>query len=78
MRNNSLETAQTVSKSRTYIAVCNRSKFDGYYCKKFTLPEKEENTTEHAAWYFLNELDFTACLEMILTIEDYSDLRTAI
>lgn len=33
-----------VSPSRTYVAMCNKTNFDGYYFKKFDLPE---NTDEN-------------------------------
>lgn len=69
------------SPSRTYVAMCNNTNFDGYYFRKFVLPEKEEfygepsqyleNSVEKASWYFLNRLNFVACLEACMTFEDY-------
>jgi len=29
----------SISPSRTYVAMCNKSRFDGYYFRKFKLPE---------------------------------------
>lgn len=31
----------SVSPSRTYVAMCNKPNFDGYYFRKFVLPESE-------------------------------------
>lgn len=31
-----------VSPSRTYVAMCNKSNWDGHYFKKFTLPENTD------------------------------------
>lgn len=63
------------SPTRTYVAQCNKPHFDGYYFKKFTLPAEVENTSEYAAWFFLNRLNSIACLEACLTIEDYNNLE---
>lgn len=68
------EVIKAPSPSRTYVAVCNNSNFEGHYFKKFVLPEIEENTLVHACWYFLNKVDFTACIDMIITWEDYTNL----
>lgn len=69
----------TTSESRTYVAICNKMNFDGYYFKKFKLPEhlevfspNGENNTEWAAWYFLNHLDFSACIDGCYTWEDFT------
>lgn len=63
------------SPSRTYIAMCNNAHFDGYYFRKFILPEKEhgyeiENTSVRASWHFLNRLDYVACIEGCFPAED--------
>lgn len=63
-----------MSETRTYVAICNKTNFDGFYLKKFTLPENVENSREFARWYFLNELNFLACLEKILTIEELNGM----
>lgn len=71
-----------VSPSRTYVAMCNRSRFDGFYFKQFALPASYtegrtevplDNNATTAAWYFLNKLNWIACLERSLTVEDYRD-----
>jgi hypothetical protein len=59
-----------VSPSRVYVAMCNTSRFDGFYFYKFVLPEEYENDSEKAAWYFLNRLDFVACLENCFPVEN--------
>lgn len=66
---------ESISQSRTYVAVCNKGSFDGYYFKKFTLSEDVENTSKFAAWYFLNKLDFFACIDGVITFEDYQNIR---
>lgn len=62
------------SASKTYVAICNKTNFEGYYFKKFTLPENVENSIGYATWYFLNQVDFTASIEFVLTYEDYTTL----
>lgn len=69
------EPKKSPSPSRTYVAVCNKGNFSGYYLRKFVLPEDaEENSLAHASWYFLNRLNFEACLEFVMTFEDYQNL----
>lgn len=84
------------SPSRTYVAICNRTNFDGHYFRKFRLPERGEtlgyqdengkwveesftriypNTCSVASWYFLNKLNFSACIEACIPIEQYNDLK---
>lgn len=68
----------SVSPSRKYVAQCIKGNFDGYYFRSFTLPEKDrddsplENNSDVASWYFLNRLDFVACIEGVMSHEDYS------
>jgi len=85
-----MNTTKEFSPSRTYIAICNKTNFEGYYLKEFVLPKTEdrdwpfasspekisiENTREMASWYFLNRLNSTACIEtVILTKEEYNSL----
>jgi len=70
------------SPSRTYIAMCNRSNFDGYYFRKFILPERNEfdvpydNNCGYASWYFLNVLDGFSCIEGCFAAENWDDLKT--
>jgi len=84
---------KSVSPSRTYVAVCNKSNFDGYYFRKFHLPESYkheyfvpalgmqveqvplENNSDVASWYFLNHLNFVACIDGVITWEDYSGIE---
>ena len=81
----------SVSPSWTYVAMCNKGNFDGFYFIKFKLPESIdevpefarvykschtlENNSSDATWYFLNVLDSFACIEGCLTFEDYSNLE---
>jgi hypothetical protein len=66
---------KAVSPSRRYVAMCSKPGFEGYYFKKFELPSLFGNNTEMAAWYFLNKLDFYACIDGCITFEDYSNLK---
>lgn len=40
--------------------------------KKFTIPPEEGDVDP--SWYFLNRLNITACIEGVITFEDYSNL----
>ena len=71
------------SPSRTYVAMCNKGDFSGHYFRRFYLPETLEDLTgrydfnnnhETAAWYFLNKLNFVACLDGIVTAEDFANI----
>lgn len=68
---------KVVSPSRTYVAICNTGNFDRHYCRKFTLPAGQQNNASQASWYFLNRLDFVACVDSVITFESYSDLKEA-
>jgi hypothetical protein len=78
-----------VSPSRSYVAICKKAHFDGYCFRRFVLPEHEscygfngslierargyENNADQAAWYFLNKLNFSSCLETCCPLEDFGD-----
>lgn len=64
----------SVSPTRTYVAMCSKPKFNGYYFKKFTIPEDYPNNSREAAWYFLNKLDHFSCIEGCIAFEDYSNI----
>lgn len=78
---------KSVSPSRTYVAVCCMINFDGYYFRKFKLPETVppgygelvdqplENTSGVAESYFLNRLNFEACIEGCVAYEDFLKLE---
>ncbi len=83
---------KAASPSRTYVAMCNKGNFSGFYFRKFTLPEKMEqqwwegdklvkslgdveNSPEMASWYFLNRLNMIACVETVMTFEDYQSIK---
>jgi hypothetical protein len=85
-----LDPTKDPSPTRTYVAMCNASRFNRYYFRKFALPEtcpslvglqreeeKLENSIHAASWYFLNHLDLSACLEQVMTYEDFCDLKEA-
>lgn len=64
-------TNKAPSPSNTYVAMCNKGDFTGFYFKKFTIPEGEDFSP---SWYFLNVLDGVACLEEIITWEDFQNM----
>lgn len=79
---------KSVSPSRTYVAVCSKMNFNGYYFKKFHLPERCEdfflsgrvirsldNNSDTASWYFLNHLNCEACIDGVISWEDYSNIQ---
>jgi hypothetical protein len=89
--NSSWTNTPIVSPTRTYVAVCNKTNFDGHYFRKFTLPDKVadvpvfaqaydachhiRNDAEFASWYFLNVLDGFSCIDGCITFEDYQDFQ---
>lgn len=65
---------QVSSPSRTYVAMCCKPNFNGFYFKKFVLPESfEQNQVGSAIGYFLEQDEF-AHVDKILTIEDYQSI----
>lgn len=73
----------STSPSRTYVAMCLKSNFDGYYFRKFTLPQYDDpavvglgyqQTSEFASWWFLNRLNVVACIEGCIAFEDFQKL----
>lgn len=76
---------KSVSTSRRYVAMCNKTNFDGYRFKAFALPEHDpwaapgqeavlENTNSVASWYFLNRLDAVSCIEGCIAEEDFKNV----
>ena len=65
---------KNLSPSNTYVAICNKTNFDGYYLKEFVVPQAYRGTDTGPSWYFLNILDGVACLEMVITKEEYANL----
>jgi hypothetical protein len=75
---------KVVSKSRTYVAICVKTNFDGNYFRKFNLPVIDpwkdaweigilENNASIASWYFLNRVSSSACIDGVVTWEDFQD-----
>lgn len=60
-----------LSPSRQYVAVCNN--INGYYLKSFEIPADVEDTVS-PSWYFTNELNCWACLQMVMTREEYNGM----
>ena len=51
-----------------YIAICNNSKFNGHYVKRFTVPKEcvtMDTTNIRAVWWFMNIEDMSACVEAV-------------
>ena len=48
-----------------YVAICNNMNFDGHYTKEFEVPVADPPIYNSASWYFLNVVDFSACLEAV-------------
>jgi len=73
----------SVSPSRTYVAMCIEPNLDGHYFRKFVLPEElnepkakpMENDSSTATWFFRNFLNFTACVEGVMSWEDYGNIE---
>lgn len=84
------------SPSGTYVAICNKTNFNGNFFRKFSLPKhgvtegyREDdgvwvegsytplynNSNSTACWYFLNILNFTVCINEVVSYEDFSDLK---
>lgn len=70
------DSTKVVSLSRTYVALCIKSNYQGYYFRKFTLLDSvEKNNAEYASWYFLNRLNFEAYIADVLPYEDYLNIK---
>jgi len=69
---------QSVSPSRTYVALCSkltREGYSGYNLKKFVLPKRDlemilDNNSGTASWYYLNRLDSFSYIEGCISYED--------
>lgn len=59
-----------------YVAICNKTNWDGHYVKHFEVPSELSQLTKDsygiedvnkvsASWYFLNVIDLHACVEAI-------------
>lgn len=62
------------SPTRKYVVMCNKTNFDGFYFRTFTLPPGWRNNQDVACWFFLNRLNSFACVETCMTWEDYQSL----
>lgn len=70
-----LKHSLAISPTRRYVAQCYKSNFDGYYFRSFTLPDTWDNNATWALYYYMNELDFVGCVEVVFPLEDYSDIK---
>lgn len=70
-------------KAGKYVAVCNKTNFDGHYIKVFEYPQEfidnyyglaVPSPAPDAAWFFLNRVDLVACLEGVYPIEIFESL----
>lgn len=65
------------SPSRTYVIRLNKPNFEGFFFKKFRLPEEYRNTNEQATWFFYNRVDSFSCGEAAYPIEEHEDVRNS-
>lgn len=66
-------------KPGKYVAICNKGGFKGHYAVTFDFPAKvgDQDYEAHgiaASWYFLNRVDFQACIEAVYPIEVFESL----
>jgi hypothetical protein len=69
--------AKSVSPSRTYIVLELTNNNQGMRFHKVTLPDMGEeswitNHSHDAQWYFLNRLNFTACIAGCVPVENFN------
>jgi hypothetical protein len=55
-----------------YVAICNKTNFDGHYIKVFEVPEDQKGVSP--SWYFCNMVDFEACVASVHPLELFNDL----
>lgn len=77
-------------KAGKYIAICNKTNFNGHYTLVFDYPQAfiddyqksieglPDRKVPDAGWYFLNRVNFTACLEAIYPVEIFSGILEAV
>lgn len=71
---------KSISPSRTYVAVCSNHDSNGYFFKKFTLPDlkpilgDDRNDSQIATWFYLNALDGVSVIEGCFSAEDYEKI----
>lgn len=58
------------SPASQYVAMMNKSRFDGYYFRVFNLPEDKENNCQVASHYYMNELDIVGCMQGCFPLEN--------
>ena len=46
-----------------YYAICNTTNFDDHYIKEFDYPQEAIDLGVSPDWWFLNRVNFTACIE---------------
>ncbi len=59
-----------------YVAICNKTNFDGHYVKEFEIPADQPKNIS-ATWYFLNVVDFVACVEAVYPKEIFDAIGKA-
>ena len=62
------------SPSRTYVAICCKSHFTGFYFRAFMLPPNVENTATSATRYFLQQ-NYLACISNVIPMHQYRDMK---
>lgn len=55
-------------KEVLYLAILNKTNFDGYYSRLFLCPEGQD-----PEWYYLNRIDYEGCLKMVIKLNELFD-----
>ena len=69
------------TKPGKYVAICNKTNFDGHYVKVFDFPEVESTYKLNgvdASWWFLNRVDSIACVEAVYPIEIFQPINKGV
>lgn len=69
-----MQRQKKLSPTNRYVAMCDKSDFSGFYFKRFTIPQEYVDQGVSPSWYFLNRLNFVACVKEIITQEDFDDI----
>ena len=67
-----------ISPTRRYVAQCYKSNFDGFYFRSFSLPEQYDNNASAALGYYMQELDFLSCVDVVFPLEDTTNIKEVV
>lgn len=64
------------TKPGRYVAICHKTNFDGHYVKVFDFPaDTGVDAPVDAVWWFLNMVDFVACVDKVYPIEIFAPIK---